>query len=240
MISQAIELSIIVPAHNEEKYLRETLQSIFTAAQAAQVGYEVIVVDDDSTDETSAIATQAGAQVEQVQLRNIGAVRNAGAKIAKGKWLIFIDADTLLPAETLLATIEELRGGAVGGGAQVDLNDLSSLPWIKRMMYYTVVIGWQKLGRWAAGCYMFCQASAFAKFGGFDESYFAAEEYFFSKALKRLGKFKLLKTPVVTSSRKLHAYSTAQLARLIIRPLFVRTGFFKSKTGLEILYEDKR
>lgn len=234
------ELSIIVPAHNEEKLLEHTLVALQKAGLECDASFELIVVDDDSSDATSEIAERNGALVESVRLRNIGAVRNAGAAIARGDWLLFVDADTLVPPGTLQAAVTSLRNGAIGGGARVDLNDLSKLPWIKRMMYYFVVVVWQKLGGWAAGCFMFAESSAFREFGGFDEKYFAAEEFFFSRNLKRLGDFVLLREPVVTSSRKLHAYSIWQLARFLIRPIFSLGGMFQSKAGLEILYEDKR
>ncbi len=236
----SVELSLIVPAHNEEKLLEATLVALQEAGRQSDASFEIIVVDDDSTDSTAEIASRSGARVEKVKLRNIGAVRNAGAEIAKGRWLVFIDADTIVPVATLQATVAELRGGAIGGGAKVNLNDLAKLPWMKRMMYYVVVIGWQKLGGWAAGCYMYADAQVFRGFGGFDEKYFAAEEYFFSRNLKRLGKFVLLREPVVTSSRKLHGYSVWQLARFLIRPVFSFGRLFQSKAGLELLYEDKR
>lgn len=235
-----VELSLIVPAHNEEKFLEPTLIALQRAAKHSEVDFELIVVDDDSTDATSEIARRSGAIVKQVKLRNIGAVRNAGAAIAAGRWLVFVDADTIVPPETLQATIKGLRAGLVGGGARVGLNDLDQLPWAKRMMYHLVVTGWQRMGRWAAGCYMFCDAKAFQDFGGFDEKYFAAEEFFFSRQLKRRGKFRLIAEPVITSSRKLHGYSVWQLARFLIRPIFSTKGFFRSRVGLEILYEDKR
>lgn len=239
-MSPTVELSLIVPAHNEENFLKPTLVALNRAAEQSGVSYEIIVVDDDSTDATPEIAQRNGAIVKQVRLRNIGAVRNAGANAAQGRWLVFVDADTIVPVGTLKATLAGLRRGLVGGGAKVSLNDLDQLPWAKRMMYHLVVTGWQRIGRWAAGCYMFCQAKAFRDFGGFDEKYFAAEEYFFSRQLKRRGKFELVTEPVVTSSRKLHGYSVWQLARFLIRPIFSTKGFFRSRVGLEILYEDKR
>lgn len=237
----SIDLSLIIPAHNEERYLGDTLTALHQSATSlSDVDYEIIVVNDDSSDATRKIAESHGARVQNVQLRNIGAVRNAGAEVALGRWIVFVDADTLVHAETLQLTVDALRDGWVGGGASVALGDLEKLPLVKRMMYHAVVTGWQRMGRWAAGCYMFCQADAFRSMGGFDERYYAAEEYFFSKSLKQAGEFGLISHPVITSSRKLHQYSAWQLARFLIRPLFSLKGLFRSKKGLEILYEDKR
>ena len=235
-----MDLSIIVPAHNEENYIQATLEALADAIAEIDCAAEVIVVNDDSTDQTEAIAMAFEATVENVKLRNIGAVRNAGARIANGKWLVFVDADTIVPPDTLVATIKKLRSGAIGGGARVELPDLKELSFLKRGLFHAVVTGWQKMGGWAAGCYMFCSANSFYEIGGFNEEYYAAEEYFFSKSLKRKGKFELVSSPVLTSSRKLRRYSVFQLSRFLIRPMFTRKGIFKSRKGLEILYDDER
>ena len=233
-------VSFVLPAHNESGYLPQTLKALHSAAQSNQIEYEIIVVNDASTDNTRDIALASSATVIDVSLRNIGAVRNAGAQCANHPWLIFLDADTILPAETLTATLSSLASGDVGGGAFVKISREKKLPIIKLMFYWGVVIGWQYVGRWAAGCYMFCQKSHFEDFGGFDENYFAAEELFFSRALKSRGKFTLVKIPVITSARKLHSYSTAQLFRFLLRPLLAGRNALRSRVGLEVLYEDKR
>lgn len=235
-----VELSIVIPAHNEEKFVQPTLDSLVGGASKLDLGWEIIVVDDDSTDRTAEIVKENGLVLEQVKLRNIGAVRNAGAKSARGKWLVFVDADTIVPESTLAMTVENLRNGVAGGGARVDLPNLDELSLVKRMMYHSVVTTWQRLGRWAAGCYMYTSKECFEQFGGFDERYFAAEELFFSRNVKKRGKFVIVAEPVITSSRKLENYSVWQLARFLTRPMFTTRGVFRTKKGLEILYEDKR
>ena len=103
-----------------------------------------------------------------------------------------------------------------------------------------VVLVWNIIGGWAAGCFMFCRKELFDSFGGFDEEYFAAEELFFSKELKQLGKFRLAKHPVITSARKLQNYSTWDLIKFVSSPLFQFTHMLKSRKGLDLLYEDNR
>ena len=233
-------VSFVIPAHNEAKYIEKTIKAILAAVEELELIAEVIVVNDASTDETAEIAASNGAKVVNVELRNIGAVRNAGVRAAVFPWIVFVDADTVVPAKTLKDSVQSLADGAVGGGARVVIDETQPLFFVKRMMYLSVVVAWQVMGRWAAGCYMFCRKDVFESFGGFDEKYFAAEELFFSRQIKSRGKFKLVTNPVVTSARKLHIYSTWELARFILLPILSLRSLFQSKSGLELLYEDRR
>src|SRR5436305_14929493 len=70
-------LSFIVPAHNEELLLGKALAAIHAAARETGADYEVVVVDDASTDGTARIAETGGAQVIPVNYRQIAATRNA-------------------------------------------------------------------------------------------------------------------------------------------------------------------
>lgn len=68
-------VSFIIPAHNEEKYIGPTVRAVMTSAEAVREPFEVIVVDDASTDRTASIAREHGAQVVTVQNRQIAATR---------------------------------------------------------------------------------------------------------------------------------------------------------------------
>src|SRR5450759_1873023 len=98
-------ISIIVPAYNEEALLAGTLRALRVSADAVGAPYEIIVVDDGSTDRTAEIARGHGARVVGVNVRQIGAARNAGAKVAVGDLLVFVDADTLVTSEVLQGAI---------------------------------------------------------------------------------------------------------------------------------------
>jgi glycosyltransferase involved in cell wall biosynthesis len=233
-------VSFVIPAHNEQKFLGKTITALKFAIEELKLNAEIIVVNDDSTDDTIGVAKSLGVRTIDVALRNIGAVRNAGAAVARHEWLFFVDADTTVPTETVRRSLGALAQGDVGGGARVEVEDQQSLFWFKRMMCYAVILVWQVIGGWAAGCFMFCRKDAFESFGGFDENYYAAEEYFFSRQLKRLGRFRLVRHPVITSARKLHRYSTWQLINFVVSPLRNLRNPFSTKAGLEILYEDQR
>ena len=88
-------ISFIVPAYNEEHELSGTLAAIHAAASKASAPYEIIVVDDASTDATPEIASRAGAKVIRINRRHIAASRNAGGRAAQGEYLFFIDADKI-------------------------------------------------------------------------------------------------------------------------------------------------
>ena len=88
---------VIIPAFNEADYLPSTLEAIQRASEhlrgRADVDVEVIVVDNNSTDETAAIAEAMGATVVGEPVQGIGRARNRGASVAEGDVLVFVDAD---------------------------------------------------------------------------------------------------------------------------------------------------
>ncbi len=86
-------MSVIIPTLNEEKYLPGLLRSIM--AQEPRP-LEVIVVDGGSTDRTAELAKALGAEVIEMP-SNIAEARNIGARAARGDYLLFLDADTVLP-----------------------------------------------------------------------------------------------------------------------------------------------
>jgi len=91
-----LKISIIVPAKNAANTLKACLQSLLNQ-QGLLFGmdYEVILVDDGSSDETAAIGIEMGVKVISQQNSGPAAARNAGAKAAKGEILLFTDSDCI-------------------------------------------------------------------------------------------------------------------------------------------------
>jgi glycosyltransferase involved in cell wall biosynthesis len=87
-------LSIVIPAYNEEKYLEDCLQSVFK--QDIPVPFEVIVVDNASTDQTMAIAKKFDAKIVFESKKGLSYARQCGLDTAQGELLVYIDADTRL------------------------------------------------------------------------------------------------------------------------------------------------
>ncbi|MEX2272894.1 MAG: glycosyltransferase [Vicinamibacterales bacterium] len=189
----------MIPAHNEEALIGSTLTALRAAIDTVGEPYEIIVVDDDSTDRTAAVAAAHGARVVHVTLRQIAAVRNAGAAAAAGGVLIFVDADTIVPAATVGDVMKATAAGAVAGGASSRLDPHAPF-WAKA--------GWLPFQfaaptlRLPGGAFMFVTRAAFDAVGGFDERYFAGEEIYLARALKKVGPFRMVRPAVITSGRK--------------------------------------
>jgi glycosyltransferase involved in cell wall biosynthesis len=228
-------ISFIVPAHNEERLLGASLDALNAARRMLGETSELIVVDDASTDRTAEVAREKDARVVRVDLRHIAAVRNAGAREAKGELLVFVDADTLAPADVLRAAVDAFNGGAVGGGAAVKTTD-DAPAWTRRAFAFTSTT--MALMRWAAGCFVYARRDAFERAGGFDERYFATEEIHLSRALKRIGPVVIVPQAVITSARKADAYSLPHTAWLLVK-LLALPGSLKRRDRLGFWYEGR-
>jgi len=230
-------LSIVIPAWNEERTLPATLAALRAAVDALDCGAEILVVDDGSTDATAAVAEREGARVLSGHWRQIAAVRNAGARETRGRYLVFVDADTIVPAATLRRAVEVMRGGAVGGGANVVLD--APAPWAIRVPLWIFMTTYRLLGH-AAGCFVFSTREAFEAVGGFDERFFASEEIGLTKRLRAMGRFVKIRPPVVTSARKVRLYEPLPLLRQSISLLLRGPAAWQSREGLGIWYEGRR
>jgi glycosyltransferase involved in cell wall biosynthesis len=231
-------ISFIVPAHNEEAWVGRSVSAIRSGLESLDEPHEVIVVDDASSDATTSIARQRGAQVVRVEHRQIAATRNAGARQARGDIFFFVDADTLVNAPAIQSALRGVRAGAVGGGCWPQFEGW--LPWWCRP---TLLIG-ERMCRWLnifpSGACLFCTRSAFETTGGFNENYYAWEELVFVKALKRQGRFVIPAETVVTSGRKLRSHSFLSYARLVTRIVLGGSRGLRSRQGLDYWYKPER
>ena len=230
-------ISFIVPAYNEEALIGQTLQAINSAAQNLDEPCEVIVTDDASSDQTAAIAEAHGARVIRVNLRQIAAARNAGARHARGERLIFVDADTAVNETVVRAALEAMSQGAAGGGSAVRFD--GQVPRYAEFMQPALVRLFRAAGL-ACGCFLFCTRDAFDAAGGFDEALFASEEIGMSQALKRQGRFVVLRESVTTSGRKLRMYSGKQVLLIFSRILLAGPKGLKNRDRLDLWYSGRR
>jgi glycosyltransferase involved in cell wall biosynthesis len=197
----------------------------------------VVVVDDASTDATAAIAAGRGARVVTVDLRQIAAVRNAGAVASGGGFLIFVDADTLVNVPVVRAAIKAMSDGAVGGGCNVVWD--GRLPVWARVLA-AITMWTMRRGNWAAGCFVFCTREAFDQTGGFDKHLYATEEIWFSRALHRAGRFVLLRESVTTSGRKLRTFGAGELLRMLAALSLRGASGLRDRRSLSLWYGERR
>ena len=228
-------ISLVVPAYNEELELPATIAAIRDTAQDRQ--HEIIVVDDGSTDATAEMATASGAKVVSINRRQIAASRNAGAHHAHGQILFFVDADTRINSHHVDGALDAISDGFAGGGARVII--AGKIPTWARIflkVFCTIYFG-LNLG---AGAFLFTTRKNFDAVGGFNEEFFIGEEIYFSVALRKLGRFKILTEPVLTSGRKLRMYSAREILGNSLSVLLHGPRAARSRDGLGIWYDGKR
>jgi glycosyltransferase involved in cell wall biosynthesis len=236
-MSAAPDYSVVIPCYNEEAFLPATLAAARAAMQAMPQRGEIVVTDNDSTDASAEIARAAGAQVVFEEHRQISRARNVGAHAARGRYLIFVDADTLISPELLRATLAALELGTVCGGGTAVTLDLE----LGRLARLSVA-GWNFMARsvgLACGAYFYCLRDAFVAVGGFPENVYATEEIWLSRALQRYGRsrglaFRILREPIVTSARKLRWYGARGVGRAMLR--LMRPSALRSREACALWY----
>jgi glycosyltransferase involved in cell wall biosynthesis len=225
-------ISFIIPAHNEERWIGECLTSIRTTMEKVAETYEVVVVDDASTDSTHQIAQQMGARTLRVEHRKISAVRNSGARAASGEFFLFVDADTQVNERAVRAALKALRSGAAGGGCVPALD--GAIPIWGRIIHFLACLA-GRLIRLVGGCFLFCTREAYNFAGGFSESLYAGEDIAFVQALKKVGRFVVPGPTVVTSPRKLAVAGPWEVIGLLLR-IAIRGPHYESPWVRDILY----
>jgi glycosyltransferase involved in cell wall biosynthesis len=242
----ALKISIVVPAFNEERLLGASLAQIKSAAQVflqKDWEFELIVCDNNSTDRTAEIARAAGATVVFEPINQIARARNSGAAAATGGWLVFVDADSH-PSMELFAEVAEqiLSGKSLAGGATIRLEE-------KHFAAGLVTRLWNCASRFfklLAGSFIFCEAAAFRKIGGFSHELFAAEELELSKRLKKLARETgkqiviLHRHPLVTSARKLRLYTLREHLVFFLRALFNQRRTLTNRKASYLWYDGRR
>ena len=227
-------ISFIVPAHNEQAYLGRTLAAIHEAGRAAGLPYEIIVVDDASTDDTAAVAHECGATVVEVNHRQIAATRNSGARTARGERLFFVDADTTITPAVVAAALRAMDKGAAGGGAMVRFD--GAVPLYARLLLWWFNFFMRIAGMTGGAC-MFAKRDAFQAVGGFNEQLFGAEDAALSLALKREGRFVVLWQYVLTSGRRVRGMGGLTMLSTLIRIAFF-PGMLRRRSAVDNIWYD--
>ncbi|VVB74248.1 Glycosyltransferase AglE [Candidatus Tiddalikarchaeum anstoanum] len=194
-------ISVIIPAHNEEKYIEKTLKSL-NKQTLNRGSYEIIVCNDASSDDTCGLSEKYADKVLNLaKQKSISKVRNNGAKIAKGRILVFVDADTIVKPN-LLKVISKTINKKTAFCAPIQMYNNKSMRAFLEFNKF-LLQNMPELGL-IGGCCMAISKDAFNELNGFDENYLMNEDRkMHLELLKRGYKFKIINTSVRTSDRKI-------------------------------------
>lgn len=192
-------ISLVIPAHNEEKYLPGTLAAI--QEQTFQ-DFEVIVAGNGCTDRTLAIAREFGAQVLELPERGLSRARNLGARMARGKLLIFVDADTHLSPSALEKAVGEF-GTRDAAGTFRGVPDEPKAGF--RLLYFWKnLVHRVRLHEGSSGVIL-CWREHFQQIGGFDEALHVRENSELIRRLRLRGKYRYIGSAGATTSMRRYA-----------------------------------
>jgi rSAM/selenodomain-associated transferase 2 len=213
--ASAVQISIIVPVLNEASGIAGFLQSL---ASIQTDSVEIMVVDGGSTDQTAMLASPHVSRVIQ-SVKGRALQMNAGATVARGSVLLFLHADTQLPAGALQAIDRVITQGASWGRFDVSINGRS--PWLKLV---STLMNWRsRLTGIATGDQaMFVTRLAFDAVGGF-APIALMEDIALSTALKKLSPPACLLQRVVTSGRRWEQHGVLRTIVLMWR---LRLAYF--------------
>ena len=241
-----VKISVVIPAFNEEKLIGETLRSIQAAGAAfGEIDWrmEILVCDNNSTDATAETARAGGAKVVFEPVNQIGRARNTGAAAAGGDWLIFVDADSRPTRELFAEVAGQIQSGrCLAGGCTVRMDERSFLGDYGTGLWNLI----SRIQKWTAGSFIFCEAAAFRKIGGFSEELFASEEIDLSRRLKKLARQEgkkvviLHRHPLLTSARKISLYTPREYLRFCRQAIFHPRKTVTSREACKPWYDGRR
>ncbi len=185
----SVDISFVIPAYNESKNILNTIGGINVQQRLwERHGFEVIVIDNGSQDDTVAIARDSGARVVILEEATIAGLRNHGAGIASGDVLIFLDADVILTeewAENFVPILNEI----IKNRRQITGSHTIPPPsenWFYK--YWFAAFAAEPDANHIGSAHMIIARTFFEELGGFDESLVTAEDYdICQRALERGG-----------------------------------------------------
>ncbi len=240
MKREKVHVSVVIPAHNEEKYVERCIQSVRESAKHFRGNVEIIVVCNRCTDKTEELAEANGACVVKNEDRCIALVRNSGIAVAKGSVIVTIDCDNRMTPGTIREIWARLRSGQyIGGGAPIRFERYSFPLWLNDMMC--------RFGFAVTGLYcgiMWAEKKTFDAIGGFADKR-AMEDIETAKRIRAYGKKQgkkygvLKKNYLINSTRKYDDLGDWLYFKLMITNMgtLIKAAFGDSKAYDELLDE---
>jgi len=205
-MASEMKVSVIIPAYNEEKSIAKTLRSL--EKQDYKDKWEVIVVDNNSTDKTSEVSKKFSNNLDLKVIlekkKGRGTARATGANKSQGEFIFYTDADALVPKNWISGMVRHFDDSEVvavtgpwkitdlGGFAQWFLNNFQEVA----VLPYTVIRGMH----WLTGFHMAIRRDAYVKCGGFDPELNMHEDIDISERLVKYGKIAYARAVIVETS----------------------------------------
>ncbi|MBI2410614.1 MAG: glycosyltransferase [Candidatus Kerfeldbacteria bacterium] len=200
------EISIVIPAHNEEKYITRTIRSL--QEQDFSGAYEIIVVDNASSDATASVAIAAGARVVHAAQKGVCYARQAGTEAAQSRIIVSTDADTTFPTHWLsniaAAFAQNEHVVAASGSFSFTPPPRWSV-WFSKTIFRVVALLFQlrETVAYAPACNFAFTAAAWRAVGGYNTKLTqGGDEYDLLRKLKKEGRVIFLPNHVVTTSSR--------------------------------------
>lgn len=203
------QVSVVIPAYNEEKYIKNSLFSLLQSEQKTHINYEVILVDNNSSDQTVKIAQKfrkgMNLRIIKESKQGRGIARARGFEEARGEIILSADADTIFYRGWIETLVFAIKGDVVAVTTSCKIADCSPF---KNALFnftqpnaaclYRLFIGHY----WLSGFSFGISRSVYKTSGGFDIGLQAQEDLDLSFRVARLGEIKFINKPVIFSGRR--------------------------------------
>lgn len=214
--------SIIIPAHNEEDYIRKTLHNI---KEQTYQNFEIVIVPNGCTDKTEEIISKRANEKLRtfpMSTANVSRARNYGAGKASGKMLIFLDADTLLAQDSLQKINKQFLEHHSVATTKVE-PDISNSKYRVAMK----VKNFYNQTKIYAGCsgILICRKEDFEQVNGYDPNIIVKEHKELIDKLRKKGQYTCIDTSVITSMRRFEKWGLSKATGFWI------IQWFKNKQG---------
>jgi len=221
------EISVIIPTWNSERFIEKCIKSI-NSQSFPRTNFEVIIVDDGSTDNTIKLAHSSGVDlVVRSEHHSAGRARNNGIKHSKSRILAFIDSDCTVENGWLETISKELQSFSVISGPVSNGYTKSSIAWAEYLMEFSEFSLNKKRStiRFAVGCNAAYLRESLLSCGGFPEGRQLSEEVILCYNLNSKG----IKVKFIPELRVKHFGRTKLSEYLSNMELLGRRAFFFSK-----------
>lgn len=217
MSASPLKISVVIPAYNEEAFIRQTLEALTSQGGIDKNEYEIIVVDNNCVDLTAEIAVSLGARVIKESKAGVGWARAAGFATATAPLIATTDADSVVPSNWLSAIIEAFKDKkvvAVGGPVTYDIEHEvmsavvnHSIPYLHEIDRLIHANAYHLIGS-----NMAVRRTAFDQVGGWTASLSLGEDMDLSHRIAQIGTINFLpKLRVQTSDRRFQTVGPQQL-----------------------------